>query len=291
MTTSNEAHTIVLDNIKPVAQGKVIFVTSFKGGVGKTTITAGLAGALSCLGEDVLVIDGDFGMRCMDLVLGFESASVFDLYDIITSKCTIDEAVVQSQLNPRLNFISAPLMPEEDQFSSYISTFNFPNFFHKLKQKYSIILIDSGTNRDSLYNAFSAIADEAIVVSIHQSSSIRAAEQTAITLEQYGIKKIRLIINSFRVNEAIAGTLPGIVDIIHRSSVQLGGIVPYDGQLPADQENSIIACSQLPKNKKINIKRLKLYEKALFNIANRLNGERIDLFQNIYSRRAKKKMF
>ena len=55
--------------------GGSIFVTSFKGGVGKTTVCANLAGALCNLGHTVLVVDGDFGMRCMDIVLGL--ATIF----------------------------------------------------------------------------------------------------------------------------------------------------------------------------------------------------------------------
>ena len=48
--------------------GRVIFVTSFKGGVGKTTVTANLAASLAVMGKRVMIVDGDFGMRCMDTV-------------------------------------------------------------------------------------------------------------------------------------------------------------------------------------------------------------------------------
>ena len=53
--------------------GRVLFVTGFKGGVGKTTVAANVASSLRALGSRVLLIDGDFGMRCLDMVLGLES--------------------------------------------------------------------------------------------------------------------------------------------------------------------------------------------------------------------------
>ena len=65
------------------ALGRVIFVTGFKGGVGKTTVSANLAATLYALGNKVLVIDGDFGMRCMDMVLGLESEMLFDCSDVL----------------------------------------------------------------------------------------------------------------------------------------------------------------------------------------------------------------
>jgi septum site-determining protein MinD len=73
----------------------VIFITSFKGGVGKTTAAANCCG-LHALGKRVLIIDGDFGMRCMDLVLGCESDTVFDCFDVLTDD-EPEKAITESE--------------------------------------------------------------------------------------------------------------------------------------------------------------------------------------------------
>ncbi|KAA3660242.1 MAG: septum site-determining protein MinD, partial [Chloroflexi bacterium] len=52
---------------------KVITVTSGKGGVGKTTITANLAAALAMQGKKVVAIDADIGLRNLDVVMGLEN--------------------------------------------------------------------------------------------------------------------------------------------------------------------------------------------------------------------------
>ena len=77
--------------------GGSIFVTSFKGGVGKTTVCANLAGALCNLGHTVLVVDGDFGMRCMDIVLGLENEALFDLGDVLAGRTELERAVLVRQ--------------------------------------------------------------------------------------------------------------------------------------------------------------------------------------------------
>ena len=260
--------------------GRLIFVTSFKGGVGKTTITAGLAGALTSRGMNVLVIDGDFGMRCMDLVLGIESGTVFDLFDIITERCSINGAISPS-VNPLLYFIAAPTAPDEAQLNNSVRQFDFSAFFNALKKKFDFIIIDSGTNKDALYEAFARSADEAIVVSAHQATSIRAAEHTATILHAYGIEKVRLIINGFKADQAQKGLLPGIVEIINRSGSRLVGIVPFDKQVSPDQESGRIACSG---------KKRGIYEKSLLNIADRLLEKNVPLFFGIYHNKAKKKL-
>ena len=51
-------------------RGKVLVITSGKGGVGKTTTTAALGAALAKTGQNVVVVDFDVGLRNLDLVMG-----------------------------------------------------------------------------------------------------------------------------------------------------------------------------------------------------------------------------
>lgn len=63
--------------------GKVIVITSGKGGVGKTTATANLGSAIASLGKSVVLIDADIGLRNLDLVMGLENRIVFNVVDVV----------------------------------------------------------------------------------------------------------------------------------------------------------------------------------------------------------------
>lgn len=258
------------------ASGRVIFITGFKGGVGKTTVTANIAAVLREMGKRVLIIDGDFGMRCMDLVLSCESESLFDCYDVLLGRCEPDKAVIGSD---GLHFMPAPMNYSGEE----IPQERFTELFGFLRTKYDYCLIDSSADRSAVYMSFAAAADDAIVVSHHQSTAVRAAEKTGSILAGLGFKNLRLVINGYRDKYAKKGLLPSIFYIINRSAIRLLGVVPFDDCLPADQEKGYLALS-CSKNK-----RLRKYEAAFFNIAKRICGERVLLFRNVY--RTKKKNY
>ena len=86
---------------------KVVTITSGKGGVGKTTITANLAAALASFGKSVVCIDADIGLRNLDVVLGLENRIVYDLVDVIEGRCRIRQAMIRDKRNEGLFHQSA----------------------------------------------------------------------------------------------------------------------------------------------------------------------------------------
>ena len=251
--------------------GGSIFVTSFKGGVGKSTVCANLAGALCNYGYSVLVVDGDFGMRCMDIVLGMESESLFDLGDVLAGRCSAADAIVQSGRVPLLSLLPAPIggrtPPDRRELSGLIREFC---------GKYDYVLIDSSAEATDTYDAFAAAADDAVIVSLHQASSIRAAERTACCLEGFGFRNLRLVVNGYRDEQAAEGLLPSLRSVIERSTVRLLGVVPYDLQLQIDQEAGRITFDDFSN------RRAAVYEAAFMNIDSRISGRRVPLLKNVY---------
>jgi septum site-determining protein MinD len=87
--------------------GKVITITSGKGGVGKTTATANIGAALAANGKKVVCIDADIGLRNLDVVLGLENRIVYDLVDVVEGRCRLRQAMIRDKKLPELFLIPA----------------------------------------------------------------------------------------------------------------------------------------------------------------------------------------
>src|SRR5690348_14719238 len=77
--------------------GKVLTMTSGKGGVGKTTTVANIAVALALDGKKVVCIDGDIGLRNLDVVMGLENRIVYDLVDVVEGRCRTRQAMIRDK--------------------------------------------------------------------------------------------------------------------------------------------------------------------------------------------------
>ncbi|MBO4366600.1 MAG: P-loop NTPase [Clostridia bacterium] len=259
--------------------GRVIFVTAFKGGVGKTTVSAGLACALATLGKRVCVLDADFGMRCMDLVLGMEDAALYDCYDVLTGNCEPGAAIVSVNGYRSLWFAPAPIRYSGDPLPRERAD----AFFAYLREQFDFCIVDSSAELSDYYRLFADESDEAVVVTLHQSTAIRAAEKTAANLASFGFRNVHLAVNCYRDEEARKGNLPGLAEIIYRSSVALLGAVPFSDRIQVDQE-----ARRLPFTGR-DYERLRPYEAAYLNIALRVLGVWVPLREGIDRPERKKK--
>src|SRR3977135_4731681 len=93
--------------------GKVIVVTSGKGGVGKTTSTAALGAALARAGHNVVVVDFDVGLRNLDLVMGAERRVVFDLINVVQGTAKLPQALIRDKRIETLYLLPAPQNPHK----------------------------------------------------------------------------------------------------------------------------------------------------------------------------------
>lgn len=251
--------------------GKVIFVTAFKGGVGKTTVSAGIAAALASLGKRVCVVDADLGMRCMDLVLGVEDLVVYDCMDVLSGRCRPADAIVTVAGRENLHFMPAPIRYD----GSSLSRKSGEEMFAYLRETYDFCIVDSSAELSEYYRQFAMLADEAVVVSLHQSTAIRAAEKTAANLALLGHNRVHLVVNGYRSAHAKDGSLPTVLEMIRRSSIPLVGVIPMSEELPPRQEKGIVPLEGKDRRK------LFPYEAAFLNIALRLCGGYIPLLKDV----------
>ena len=204
----------------------VYVVTSGKGGVGKSTVTAYLGVELCKKGKKVLLIDMDEGLRSLDLMLDVSSHTLFDVSDIIKGNCNVNQAVIPVKQCPNLYLLPAPVT---------VNSLNSPKgmkiLCEKLSEFFDFILIDSpaGVGKGFI-NAVSG-ADNALVVVNPDPVSVRDAAYVAKLLRENKVENIRLIINKLDIDLVKKGVLYNIDEVIDATALQLIAAIPYDIEL------------------------------------------------------------
>ena len=119
--------------------GISIVVTSGKGGVGKTTTTANLGTALAALGKKVVVVDGDTGLRNLDVLMGLENRIVYTIIDVIENRCRLKQALIKDKRYANLCLLPTAQTKDKDDIRAQ-DMFDLVN---KLKEEFDYVLIDS----------------------------------------------------------------------------------------------------------------------------------------------------
>ncbi len=168
-----------------------IVITSGKGGVGKSTITALLGKKLAKLGKKVVLIDADLGLKNLDVILNVENRVIYDLEDVIKGRTSLNKALIQDKEFNNLFLLPASLKIDILKFNHEY----FMTILNELNKDFDYILIDSpaGIER-GFYNAIKG-ANEAIVISTLDKSSIKDADKVIGILKGEQFVNIKLIVN------------------------------------------------------------------------------------------------
>ncbi len=202
--------------------GRIVVVTSGKGGTGKSTVSAGLAYALARLGKRILLIDGDAGLRSLDLMLGVGGNTVYDIADVFAGRCEPIKAVYASPVFQNIFVIPAPLAL--DQLCT-------PEQLHRLanglSRYYDVVIVDCPAGVGRGFQTAVAAAQQALVVCTPDMVCARDAHILSNLLAEKNIPA-RLIINRLRPKKIMDGSMPDIDRIIDESALQLMGVIPED---------------------------------------------------------------
>ena len=212
---------------------QVITITSGKGGVGKTTATANLAVALAAEGSKVVCIDGDIGLRNLDVILGLENRIVYDIVDVIEGRCRLKQAMIRDKKLPNLYLIPAAQTRDKNA----VSPSDMNRLIKDLRPDFDFVLIDSPAGIERGFRNAIAAADRVIVVTNPEVSAVRDADRVIGILEAEDKGPGALIIN--RLNPVLVkkNDMLSADDVLDLLAVELIGIVPED-------ENVIISSNR-----------------------------------------------
>lgn len=203
---------------------RVIVITSGKGGVGKTTTTANLAVALASIGYKTVAIDGDVGLRNLDVIMGLENRIVYTLVDAVEGTCRLNQALIRDKRLENLYLIPTAQSRTKDS----VSPEQMEKLCGELRKDFDFVLIDSPAGIESGFRNAAIGADEAIVVTTPEVSAVRDADRIIGLLESMDKSPIRLVINRIRADMVKRGEMLGVQDVLDILAVDLLGIVPDD---------------------------------------------------------------
>ena len=206
---------------------EVIVITSGKGGVGKTTTTANIGAGLSLSGKKVVIIDTDLGLRNLDVVMGLENLIVYNLVDVIESKCRLKQALIRDRRYENLYLL--PSAQTKDKTA--ISPGQMKKLTEELKEEFDYILLDCPAGIEQGFQNAIAGADRAFVVTTPEVSAIRDADRIIGLLQAAGIRSMDLIINRIRIDMVKRGDMMSVDDVTEILAIPLLGIIPDDEQV------------------------------------------------------------
>jgi septum site-determining protein MinD len=246
-----------------MAIGKVIVVTSGKGGVGKTTTTANIGAALANMGKTVCVMDMDIGLRNLDILMGLENRVVYNLVDVVEGTCKIKQALVKDKKLPNLNLLPAA----QTRDKTAVNADQIKTLVDELKTMFDFVLVDCPAGIESGFQNSIAGADRALIVVTPEMSSVRDADRIVGLLEarRDQFEDINLIVNRVRPGLIEANQMMSIDDICDILSVDLIGVIP-------DDEDIVISTN---KGEPLSLTTNKSAGQAYRNIARRILGEEV----------------
>ena len=239
-----------------------IVITSGKGGTGKTSLTGGIGAALALQGHSVLCVDGDVGLRNLDITLGMSDAVLMDFSDVMAGRCDLERAAVPHPSLSNLFLLTAPLTLPED----FAGEDGFRAMLEQARERFDYILIDAPAGLGPGFRLAVCGADRAIVVALNDPASLRDAQRTVAQLDQ--LETIHLVVNRVRgrLLRKMATTIDDAMDAV---GLPLLGLVPEDAQVTLAAGSGRVL---LPTNQKGAAQ-------AFRNIARRTTGEQTPLMR------------
>ncbi len=203
-----------------------IVITSGKGGVGKTTVTANLGMTLSLMGARVVLVDVDFGLNNLDVVMNVENKIVYDISDVLEGRCRVKQALVQAQDHKNLYILPSDGM----KTVSAVTGQNLKAITENLSPLFDYMLLDCPAGVDAGFHRAVSCADEAILISTPSFSSLRDADKVVSMLKSYQLEKVSLVANRVR------GDLVAVEKTLSPKDMESLLKIPLIGVLPDEDD-------------------------------------------------------
>lgn len=247
---------------------KKIVITSGKGGVGKTTVTANLGVALAGLNKRVLLVDVDFGLNNLDVVMGVEHKVVFDILDIINGRCRPKQALIECGEKRNLCVLPSTHVGS----ASVITGQNVKLILENLSPLFDFVLLDCPAGLDLGFHRAVSCADQAIIVTTPNLTSLRDADKVVSVLHSYKLDYVGLVVNRARGDLIMSNQMMCPTDIEDLLKVELKGILPEEDSVFLSSGYKLPRRSKSSKAYKMLANNILKGTKKLFDVTSMYSG-------------------
>ena len=211
---------------------RVIVVTSGKGGVGKTTSAAAIATGLALLGKKTVVIDYDVGLRNLDLIMGCERRVVFDFINVINDGIRLHQALIKDKRVENLYVLPTSQTRDKDA----LDLEGVEKAINELKLEFDYIICDSPAGIERGAQTALYFADEAVIVTNPEVSSVRDSDRIIGILNsktrraEKGEEAVKqhLLLTRYDTARVERGEMLKVEDVLEILAIPLLGVIPQD---------------------------------------------------------------
>ncbi len=211
---------------------RVIVVTSGKGGVGKTTSAAAIATGLALLGKKTVVIDFDVGLRNLDLIMGCERRVVFDFINVINDGIRLHQALIKDKRVENLYVMPTSQTRDKDA----LDLEGVEKALNELKLEFDYIICDSPAGIEKGAQTALYFADEAVIVTNPEVSSVRDSDRIIGILNsktrraEKGEEAVKqhLLLTRYDPARVEKGEMLKVEDVLEILAIPLLGVIPQD---------------------------------------------------------------
>ncbi|MEH6345842.1 MAG: septum site-determining protein MinD [Bermanella sp.] len=208
---------------------KIIVVTSGKGGVGKTTTSAAISTGLAIKGYKTVVIDFDVGLRNLDLIMGCERRVVYDFVNVINQESNLKQTLIKDKRTENLFILPASQTRDKDA----LNVEGVERVLNELREEFDFIICDSPAGIEKGAQMALYFADEAIIVTNPEVSSVRDSDRIIGILQSKSRKaengeavKEHLLLTRYNPKRVEDGEMLGVNDVEEILAVDLLGVIP-----------------------------------------------------------------
>ncbi|KKO48840.1 cell division inhibitor MinD [Arsukibacterium sp. MJ3] len=220
---------------------KIIVVTSGKGGVGKTTSSAAIGTGLALAGHKTVIVDFDIGLRNLDLIMGCERRVVYDFVNVINGEANLKQTLIKDKRTDNLFILPASQTRDKDALTRE----GVEKVLNELAKDFDFIICDSPAGIESGAMMALYFADEAVVVTNPEVSSVRDSDRIIGMLSsksrraEQGLEGIKehLLLTRYNPERVEKGEMLSVEDVKEILAIELIGVIP-ESQAVLNASNS-----------------------------------------------------